>query len=164
MERRKEVKPRSTRKMPVDGKMQCTKCKEWKEINCFSPNLRRPCGVSCHCRSCQAEYARRRYAVDPEPHKIRSKLWNQMRPDNLKIRQAKCYRGNPNRQKASVAVSRAVKFQQLDRLHCAICGKEETEAHHFSYEKEHWLHVIWLCRKHHREAHRGLWPQIRIPE
>lgn len=29
------------------------------------------------------------------------------------------------------------------------CGRVPTQAHHWSYHPDHWLDVIWLCRKHH---------------
>lgn len=40
----------------------------------------------------------------------------------------------------------------LDRQPCSECGAEPADAHHPDYTKP--LEVVWLCRKHHGEAHR----------
>lgn len=37
---------------------------------------------------------------------------------------------------------------------CAICGELDTQAHHEDYDKP--LDVIWLCKWHHLNYHRGL--------
>ena len=36
---------------------------------------------------------------------------------------------------------------------CQICGKKETEPHHFDYDKP--LEVVWLCRSCHKYLHLG---------
>ena len=148
-----------------DDQPICERCKQPKARR--RGRFCKACGVVAYReenRDKLAARAREHYARNPEPSKLRSKLWLQKNPDIRREAHLKSYYKHPNKTQAQVAVFRAVKNGTLDKLSCAICGAPETEAHHFSYEKEHWLHVIWLCPQHHGEAHRGLWPQIKIPE
>jgi hypothetical protein len=36
---------------------------------------------------------------------------------------------------------------------CVLCGDVEAEAHHWDYTKA--LNVLWLCRQHHTDVHKG---------
>jgi hypothetical protein len=56
---------------------------------------------------------------------------------------------------AHAAVKKALKEGRLTKPHnCNFCGTEgRLEAHHWSYEPEHWLDVIWYCIKCHRDWH-----------
>ena len=58
---------------------------------------------------------------------------------------------NPDKIKANIAVHNAIARGKLFKKPCEVCGKERVEAHHPDYSKR--LEVIWLCRKHHVEAH-----------
>ena len=58
--------------------------------------------------------------------------------------------------KANQAVRYALDDGTLTRGACIICGSDETEAHHEDYDKP--LEVVWLCRRHHADAH---WDRIR---
>ena len=58
----------------------------------------------------------------------------------------------PERIRAREKLSYAVKSGKIQRGVCA-CGDPNTHAHHEDYSKP--LEVIWLCRKHHMEIHRG---------
>lgn len=55
------------------------------------------------------------------------------------------------RRKASHIVGNAIRDGELKRQPCFICGNE-AQAHHPDYERP--LDVTWLCRKHHKAAHR----------
>jgi hypothetical protein len=57
----------------------------------------------------------------------------------------------PEKEKARLLVSRAVKTGKIARAPCEVCGSPDSEAHHTDYLKP--LEVRWLCFKHHREAH-----------
>lgn len=50
------------------------------------------------------------------------------------------------------AVSEALRRGQIAKQPCAQCGSDHVEAHHTDYLQP--LVVTWLCRYHHREAHR----------
>jgi len=53
------------------------------------------------------------------------------------------------------AVKTAIRQGKLTRQPCRDCGtSERVQAHHEDYAKP--LDVVWLCPKHHREAHRNI--------
>jgi hypothetical protein len=59
---------------------------------------------------------------------------------------------------ARVAFRNAVKMGILIKPNsCSVEGCIETnriDAHHYKgYSREHWLDVMWLCKKHHSQAH-----------
>lgn len=60
---------------------------------------------------------------------------------------------NPEKRKAQVAVSNALRDGRLKRQPCEVCGAE-AQAHHDDYTRR--LDVRWLCVTHHKEAHRVL--------
>lgn len=55
--------------------------------------------------------------------------------------------------KARNDLNHAVRDGKIRREPCFVCGKGETEGHHYDYDKP--LNVVWLCFKHHREAHKN---------
>jgi hypothetical protein len=57
---------------------------------------------------------------------------------------------HPERRKAHHAVTNAIRDGKLTKQPCFICG-DLAEAHHPDYSRP--LAVVWLCNKHHREAH-----------
>lgn len=48
---------------------------------------------------------------------------------------------------------RAVRVGKLVRQPCSVCGEVNSEGHHHDYSKP--FDVIWLCKTHHREAHKS---------
>jgi hypothetical protein len=65
------------------------------------------------------------------------------------------YQGRyPERVRARRLVEYAIKAGLIKKLPCSICGDPKSEAHHEDYEKP--LEVVWLCRRHHREADKRL--------
>lgn len=81
-------------------------------------------------------------------------------------RKVEKYRKN-NRQKiaAKRAVGQAVKIGRLkppNAFTCVNpeCSKQAQHYHHWSYEKEHWLNVIPLCKSCHHSLHGGAWELV----
>ena len=63
----------------------------------------------------------------------------------------KAYRErNKKKYQAQNAVNNALRDGLLIKHLCFICGKN-SQAHHPDYDKP--LDVVWLCDKHHKEAH-----------
>lgn len=66
--------------------------------------------------------------------------------------QAKWRANNQRAVWAQKALHSAMRRGLVEKQPCAICGDEKSEAHHPDYSRP--ADVIWLCRKHHRQAHR----------
>jgi hypothetical protein len=58
----------------------------------------------------------------------------------------------PEKARAVNAVNHAASTGRLAKKPCEICGSQKSEAHHNDYSRP--LEVIWLCRKHHIQAHK----------
>lgn len=58
-------------------------------------------------------------------------------------RQANWRRANPSKYDAHLAVQRALKAGELEKLTCEVCGIEAVDAHHDQYNEP--LRVRWLC-------------------
>jgi hypothetical protein len=86
-----------------------------------------------------------------EKHNEYSKKWNKQRPESLIKNQKKYRKKYPEKVKARVAISNAVKLGKIKRLPCEVCGNIKADAHHEDYDEP--LEVVWLCRKHHFQAH-----------
>ncbi|SHJ19687.1 hypothetical protein SAMN05444000_1069 [Shimia gijangensis] len=67
-------------------------------------------------------------------------------------RQERWRQRNPKKVWAHVATQSALRRGLIDRQPCAICSDEKAEAHHPDYDRP--LMVQWLCRKHHKQAHK----------
>lgn len=61
-------------------------------------------------------------------------------------------RKNAEKRAAHVLLNNAVRDGRVKKLPCVVCGSELSEGHHEDYTKP--LEVVWLCRKHHAEAHK----------
>lgn len=57
---------------------------------------------------------------------------------------------NALKRAAHVIVGNAIRKGIITKLPCFVCGRK-AEAHHPDYDRP--LDVIWLCPKHHKEAH-----------
>lgn len=59
----------------------------------------------------------------------------------------------PEKYLAHRLMRNAIRKKDIIPLPCEVCGKEKVEGHHEDYSKP--LDIIWLCKKHHLEAHKG---------
>ena len=87
------------------------------------------------------------------PHRVEArKAYAKTEAGKLAIKKAhKNYVENyPLRKAATIIVNNAVRDGKLKKQPCFICGKS-AQAHHPDYSRP--LDVIWLCVKHHNEAH-----------
>ena len=74
---------------------------------------------------------------------------------------------NQHKRKAQIAVGNALRDGKLDKPTCCEhCGTSEKkiQGHHWSYEPEHWLDVIWLCTSCHGKEHKRLNELGRDPD
>ena len=52
---------------------------------------------------------------------------------------------------AHTAVANAIRDGRLIKYPCFICGDVMSQGHHSDYTRP--LDVVWLCEKHHKQAH-----------
>lgn len=147
----------------------CSKCKEVKSFAEFSPSSKTKTGRASACKVCSANAVREYYAKSPEirrqkylesreylarnPHK--QSEYNRRRYEKIKADPVKLEAWARSREaKARKALNNAVRWGHLTKLPCMVCGEVKSEAHHWSYEPEHWLNVQWYCKKHHMEIHK----------
>lgn len=83
-----------------------------------------------------------------------------------RLRSAEWKLDNPEGVRAHRIVSAAIRRGVIEKRPCAVCGAVSAEAHHWNYLLP--LDVEFLCRKHHKEAHRkaqelarAFWPDPR---
>lgn len=76
--------------------------------------------------------------------------------DKLRIQDYR--KRNPDKYKAQCSVNNAIRDGYLLRpSNCSCCGKEcKPQGHHWSYDEDHWLDVIWLCTRCHADEHKRL--------
>lgn len=109
----------------------CGICKKRKLAGDFYINHRRNSRLSGRCKSCEKKRDRKEYFRDYVKNERKT------HPEKLKARQAV--------------------QKHLKKEPCMVCKSEKTDAHHYlGYEKENWLNVQWLCRKHHALAHASM--------
>ncbi|HJV75392.1 MAG TPA: hypothetical protein VJ654_14290 [Noviherbaspirillum sp.] len=64
---------------------------------------------------------------------------------------SKYFSSNPKKYQAHNILNAAIRDKKIEKWPCQICGSAKVEGHHADYDKP--LDVVWLCNKHHREAH-----------
>lgn len=120
----------------------CQECNKTKDIDCFYKNKNTFDGHSCYCKDC--EYKR------SGNYKHRS-IWNKNHKESINKAIKKYQDGNPIKVSAKKLVKKAISDSILVRQPCEKCGNPKSQGHHPDYTKP--LEVIWLCAKHHKEAH-----------
>lgn len=68
--------------------------------------------------------------------------------------QANWNNAHPKERWAQHALRSALKRGLLEKQPCEVCGDENAEAHHPSYDRP--MDVQWLCRLHHKAEHKRM--------
>lgn len=155
-----------------DGQVmkRCRLCQEVKDLGSFTAHKATADRISSECRSCQRETSaawRKKnvehkriqdaeYRSNPaviERHRISHLRYKAANPEVLKVNRDAWKQRNKHKIAAHTAIGNAVAAGKVTRLPC-WCGNPKSEGHHEDYTKP--LEVIWLCRKHHAEAHRKI--------
>ena len=120
-----------------DTELKCSGCHEIKLKGEFyvSNTIKR--GYDVYCINC-----RKGFKNDENRKRIHA------------ITQKNWYYRNKEKTSCHSKVRFALKKGTLVKLNCFLCGESKTEAHHLSYDYP--LKVVWLCIKHHKEAHKLL--------
>lgn len=144
---------------------KCFKCLQEKPFSEFYKHSKMADGYLNKCKECAKndvkkhreenleqvrEYDRMRDAL---PHRVKTHKEYRQTPKGkaatLRVNKASRDR-YPERAAAAYEVKVAVRYGRLKPLPCFVCGSK-AEAHHPDYSRP--LDVVWLCRKHHSEAH-----------
>ena len=130
---------------------KCTRCGNEKPLTDFQVRSASNDGYTASCKQCLSDYDKSRANL---PHRVKAREKYQ-KTDEGKAAKAKAtirYKEkNPKKNAAHHAISNAVRDGKIKRHCCLLCGDEKTEAHHTHYDDP--LAVIWLCTKHHKQAH-----------
>lgn len=119
----------------------CSKCKRILPLEMFHKKKESPDGHRYDCKICKSEAEKRHYRKTPERRKRRV---------SQEVFDRYCAKW-PERRKAKTDVHNAIARGDLIRGRCKVCGGSKVQAHHPDYSKP--LDVVWLCQKHHTEAH-----------
>ena len=144
---------------------KCFCCGQTKPIVDFYKHSKMSDGYLNKCKECvkayvikqrhknieyYREYDRKRAML---PHRVQARA-EYIRTDRGKIAHSGAttawMRQHPNRRAASHILNNALKYKKIIRQPCFICGAR-AHAHHPDYDRP--LDVVWLCPKHHKEAH-----------
>jgi len=90
---------------------------------------------------------------DMLPHRVQArKAYAQTDQGKLAAKKArqKYVETYPIRRAAHIIFNNALRDGKVEKLPCLICGGE-SQAHHPDYSRP--LDVVWLCVKHHKQAH-----------
>lgn len=133
---------------------KCIKCKLHKPLDQFYKHSEMKDGFLSKCKDCSKKDVRENYKKNREHYADyeRKRSQNPERKKRLLEYQRKMRKDSPLKSKARYALSNAIRDGKIKKEPCAICGDENSEAHHVDYNK--FLDVIWLCRKHHLIQHK----------
>ncbi len=161
----------------------CSRCGEAKPVDAFYRRSRAADGLQPYCKVCASAAAKQHYAehgdivrannrawyrANREHSKATAAVWCAAHPELVRANSRRWAAANsvqvaaavrqyraahPERYAAHRAVRAAVRTGVLLREPCLFCGAVRVDAHHHDYTQP--LAVTWLCRKHHKLAHRG---------
>ena len=148
---------------------KCFKCSKRKPLSDFYKHPRMADGHLGKCKKCAKADVKQNYALR-RPQYIAYEKSRQNLPHRVSARKAYAKTENgkqskarailkqrqlyPEKYKARIMVSNAIRDGKLISLPCVKCGENKAHAHHEDYSKP--LDVMWLCKKHHLERHREL--------
>lgn len=125
----------------ADGHLN--KCKDCQKANTKAARDRRP--------DYYREYDNKRANL---PHRVKARA-EYSKTDQGKDRHRAANEvwmtKHPNRRAASHILNNGIRDGKVHRHPCFVCGAK-AHAHHPDYDRP--LDVIWLCPKHHKEAHK----------
>jgi hypothetical protein len=142
---------------------QCTKCKQLKPktpdyFYRYTKASKRGDGLYPSCKVCKDSY--RKTPKGREVVLRKTEKWRRTTEAGKRYQKAKQqrkYKRYPEKNKARNSVAGAIKNGKLlpvIECTCSMCEKQAEDYHHWTYEQEHWLDVIPLCRQCHNKLHR----------
>lgn len=147
----------------------CFKCGAEKPLTEYYKHKEMADGHLNKCKSCTRSdvkknrndnleyykaYDKQRHENDPvrrAKNHAASKAWRKNNMDRVVELTRSWRQRNPEKYAAHSAVSSALRSGKLQKETCAVCGDENSQAHHNDYTKP--LDVVWLCQQHHAQVH-----------
>lgn len=130
----------------------CSQCKVEKHESDFSKEKRVKNGLQAKCKKCIC-YNSVEYRKTDEYKKYHKQY---RKTEKYKEKVKKNSKENPETHYKNLIrrdLREQVKRGRIIKLPCQVCGDIKSEAHHSNYNRP--LSVVWLCRKHHLELHKG---------
>ncbi len=130
----------------------CTRCGETKPL---SEYLTYHGKTEAACKTCKYAYAKQWRDSHREYRNAESREYYAKNRVAIKKKQSDKRISNPNQTLAKRAVDLAQRkgAPKPNQFLCASCGEIAEEFHHWSYEEQHRLSVVPVCRRCHRSHH-----------
>ena len=127
---------------------KCFKCGEVKSLSDFYKHKGMADGHLNKCKDCTRS--------DAKSHRLENidqiRAYDRKRGNRQDQSYVKNYRQQyPNKYRAHTMVNNHLRYGNITKKPCEICGSEQSVAHHDDYLKP--LDVRWLCQAHHKQWH-----------
>ena len=135
---------------------ECFKCKAVKPLGEFYKHSMMADGHLNKCKECTKNDATNHRNKNLEKIRAYDRERGKI-PERIKANTEtnRAWRAeDKRRQKAHIAVGRAIRNGDLVRKPCIRCGEQKSVAHHEDYDKP--LEVMWLCQPCHKQRHKEL--------
>lgn len=142
----------------------CFKCGVDKHLGDFYSHPAMKDGLLGKCKDCTKkdsienrlrnieryrEYDRDRGKTEHRLERVRA--YRKSHREIVRNSQKKYVERYPQKYKAHVMTSNAIRDEKIIPLPCLKCGEPVTEAHHPNYDEP--MNIVWLCPTHHRQLH-----------
>lgn len=130
-------------------KKTCFKCGELKELSEFYDHSQMSDGHLGKCKECARKDVHENRVTKRKQYSEYERLRRKRPEGYLAAKQREHRAANPDKYKARMVVSNAIRDGRLTREPCMYCGNPKSQAHHEDYSNP--LEVTWVCFKCHRE-------------
>lgn len=132
----------------------CFKCGKELPIESFYKHAQMKDGYLGKCKDCCKSDIKGNYLKNRD-HYVQYEKERSQRPERKQKAaeyQRRIRANNPKKYKATSSLNNALRDGRIKKEPCAICGDDNSQAHHIDYERQG-LNVIWLCKNHHMQIH-----------
>lgn len=136
-----------------DNTKQCSTCKQRSTVDAFHRNCTQPDGRANVCKRCATEYAVKWSRKNRNKARAAFKAFYKKHRNKYRTRAKTNYWKDREKHLARNMARQKLREGAIQRSVCVVCGSVHAEMHHPDYSLP--LHVIWLCKEHHAQVHRG---------
>lgn len=144
-------------------------CKDCGQVKPIAEFYKQPSNADGHrneCKSCWYKRVKENVKANPDhyrkynreyanlPHRVQAIAKYMKTPSGKKAHDkasSNWEMKNPKRMTAIQVLNNAMRYGKIERYPCWICGATKVHGHHPDYDQP--LDVVWLCPKHHKQAH-----------